>query len=311
MTLIQDKKEIILKCEKDEKTKNIPFSEFLETLNKYKYINFCQLCKEKNNSEKYYLCKTCSNNILCQECFSKHNKKDEIIEFKIDSTCKKHIYKYEKYCKICKENKCKFCLKEHDINHYKKDTLINFNLFDKKKLDILHKNIQNISEAKKKINEKVDIIINELKKKLELIENLKDKFFELLNMQEKFTKFVYQNYQQKLKECDLNYFIIKNLENQINFNILDFKINENDIIENKIKKIISYFNQNIKNQFQFINKELVIFQNDEIKNIYNIKDVNYQLETKFNFSVEDYFEFNELLFLFYNYNKIKFLSKKD
>ena len=64
-----NKKEISLKCEKEQKKKNIPFDEFFKTLNKYHEINCCQFCNNKNESQKYYLCKTCSNKILCEDCF--------------------------------------------------------------------------------------------------------------------------------------------------------------------------------------------------------------------------------------------------
>ena len=36
-----DNKEIQLKCEKEGKTKSIPFEEFFETINKYDDINCC------------------------------------------------------------------------------------------------------------------------------------------------------------------------------------------------------------------------------------------------------------------------------
>ena len=64
-----DKKQIILKCEKEGKTKNIDFKQFFEELKKYKIINCCQFCKKINKTQKYYLCKTCSNKILCETCY--------------------------------------------------------------------------------------------------------------------------------------------------------------------------------------------------------------------------------------------------
>ena len=83
-----NKKEIELKCEKEQKIKNIPFETFFETINKYKEINCCELCKNKNLSQNYYLCKLCSNKILCENCLNEHDKNHEIIKFKIDSTSK-------------------------------------------------------------------------------------------------------------------------------------------------------------------------------------------------------------------------------
>ena len=42
-----NKKEIQLICEKEKKTKNIPFETFFESIDKYKELNCCELCKIK------------------------------------------------------------------------------------------------------------------------------------------------------------------------------------------------------------------------------------------------------------------------
>ena len=69
LDLKMDKGEIQIKCDKERKTKDIPFEGFFGTIKKYEDINCCQFCRDKNSSQKYYLCKTCSNKILCQKCF--------------------------------------------------------------------------------------------------------------------------------------------------------------------------------------------------------------------------------------------------
>ena len=130
-----DKKEIQLKCEKEEKIENIPFKNFFKTLNKYKDINCCQLFKNKNPLQKYYLCTTCSNKVLCQKCFEVHNKDEDIIKLKIDSTCKKHNNPYESYCPICKENKCSYCEIDHDKKHEIEEILLKKKLLKKNELD--------------------------------------------------------------------------------------------------------------------------------------------------------------------------------
>jgi len=125
--LNMDKKEIQIECEKEEKTENIPFKDFFKTLIKYKDVNCCQFCKNKNPLQKYYLCISCSNKVLCQNCFEVHNKSDDIIKLKIDSTCKKHNNPFESYCPICKENKCSYCEIDHDKKHEKKEILLKKN----------------------------------------------------------------------------------------------------------------------------------------------------------------------------------------
>ena len=129
-----NKKEIQLICEKEKKTKNIPFETFFETIDKYKEMNCCEFCKNKNLSQIYYLCKECSNKILCENCFNEHEKKHEIIKFKIDSTCRKHYYPYESYCPKCKEHKCSYCSIDHDESHEKDEFWLKKNYLRKIKL---------------------------------------------------------------------------------------------------------------------------------------------------------------------------------
>ena len=125
MSLDLDKNEVILACEKEGKKKKISIKNFFDNLNIYENSNCCQLCKEKNLSQKYYLCKTCSNKIICKNCFEKHNKDDNIEKInKIDSICKKHFNQIESYCDICKEHKCSYCIPEHEEDHKSKEYLI-------------------------------------------------------------------------------------------------------------------------------------------------------------------------------------------
>ena len=207
-----DKKEIQLKCEKEGKTKNISFDKFFESLKEYADINCCQFCKKKNPSQKYYLCKTCSNKILCENCYEEHNKKDDIIKFKIDSTCRKHYNPYESYCPICKENKCSYCSIDHDENHEKDEFFLKKKLLKKNKLDGFKNTIKKIKNDKDKIKEKINSVIKELEEKIAFINNLKEKFFECLNMKLKFVELVLFNYEKKLKDFDANFFVINNLE---------------------------------------------------------------------------------------------------
>jgi len=147
-------KEIQLICEKEKKTKNIPFEEFFETIDKYKEMNCCEFCKNKNSSQIYFLCKTCSNKILCENCFNEHDKKHDMIKFQIDSTCKKHYKPYESYCPICKEHKCTYCSIDHDESHEKDEFLLKKKIFKKNKLDGFKTNIKRINDLKIEIEKK-------------------------------------------------------------------------------------------------------------------------------------------------------------
>ena len=228
-----DKKEVQIKCEKEGKTKEIPFEEFFETINKYNDINCCQFCKNKNPSQKYYLCKTCSNKILCQNCFEAHDKKDEVFKLKIDSTCKKHYSQYETYCPICKENKCSYCSIEHDERHEDKEILLKKKLFKKNKLDEFKNTIKKILNEKDKLEQKINLVIKELKEKIEIINNLKHQFLESLKMKVKFVQLILNNYEKKMEDYDIDFFLIKNLENQNRFNLLELNLNKNDSLDKK------------------------------------------------------------------------------
>ena len=153
-----------------------------------------------------------------------------------------------------------------------------------------------------------------MKKKIELINDLKEKFFEKLNMKIKFTNLVYQNYLQKFKNTDLNYYLIKNLENQIDFNLQDLKMSNENKLENKVEQIITYLNSNINNHFN--NKLENNFYEEGNNNVNEINingiDVNYKIERQFDFkNIIGFIDFNEELYAIYNLSKIKFISKND
>ena len=227
------KKEVELKCEKEEKIEKIPFKSFFKTIMKYNDINCCQFCKNKNPSHKYYLCTTCSNKVLCQNCFDIHNKNDDIIKLKYDSTCKKHNNPYERYCPICKENKCSYCSIDHDKNHEKEEILLKKKLLKKNELNAFKNTINQIKNNKNNIEEKINLVISELQEKIELLNKLKNKFFESLDMKLCFVELLLNNYEKKLENFDINYSIINNLENQMKFNLPNLEINKDTSLEKK------------------------------------------------------------------------------
>ena len=308
-----DKKEITLKCEKDQKIDIIPFQKFFDNINKYSNLNCCQLCKESNSSQKYFLCKTCSNKIICEKCFKNHRKDDEMMPIKIDSLCKKHFNQFESYCPICKENKCGYCSMEHEESHEEKEYALRHKMFKKNQLEYFDGNLKKIQNIKNKIEDKINSVINELNEKIELIEKLKNNFFESLNMQIKFTDLVYKNYMKKLKDFDLNYFVINNLENQMNFNLTELNIKNNDSLENKVQLVIDFINQNINTQFKLINKENMKYQNIEFNtnNIIDIKDLDYEVKKAFEFMAIGFFDLNVNLFSIYDEKSIKILDKRN
>ena len=307
-----NKKEIELKCVKEQKIKNIPFEKFFETIDKYKEMNCCELCNKKNLSQNYYLCKICSNKILCENCLNEHDKKHEIIKFKIDSTCKKHYNPYESYCPICKENKCSYCSIDHDENHEKEEFLLKKKLFKKNKLNGFKNNIKRINNLKCDIEQKLNSLVKELENQIKYLNNIKNKFFESLNMEIKFVELILDNYEKKLKDFDINYYLINNLENQINFNLTELDYKEDYSLDKKIENITSYLNKNLNSQFKLTNgknNQIQFIENNETKN--DIIEVNYEKKKVFNYEVIGFIDFNEYFFAVYSSYFIKLLSKEN
>ena len=314
MDLNIDKREIRLKCEKEGKTKDFPFENFLQIIKKYEDINCCKFCKRKNPSQKYYLCKTCSNKILCENCFSEHDKNDDVIKFEIDSTCKKHYHPFECYCPTCKENKCSYCSIDHEESHEKNEIPLKNKLIKKNKIDGLKNTIKKIKNDKDKIEQKMDLVIKELEEKLQFINNLKNKFFECLRMKIQFVELLLNNYEKKLENFNINYFIADNLERQININLLELNINENDSLDKKIQNISEYINENLNSKFSKDNEE-GICKIEKQKTIWgnDVTDVDFTNLKNFEFNnqIIGFLDFNKDLIIFYSSNEIYFISKYD
>ena len=307
-----DKKEVQLKCAKEGKTQNIPFEKFFTEIKKYADINCCELCKNIITSQNYYLCKTCSNKILCEKCFEEHNKKDDVIKFKIDSTCKIHYNPYESYCPICKENKCSYCSIDHDESHEKEEFFLKKKLFKKNKLDEFKKTIMAIKEEKNRIELKINSITKEPEEKINTLNELKNKFFESLNMKLKFVELVLNNYEKKIKDLDMNFTIINNLEKQINFNLTKLDLNYNDSLDKKIRNISNFLNKNLNSYFNFDNKEGKE-KNELIDNIWGneVSDVNFKKINEYKYDIKGLLDLNKYLLAFYSSNSIYIISKTN
>ena len=306
-----DKREIQLKCEKEGKTKDIPIETFFESIKKYEDINCCQFCKKKNPSQKYYLCKTCQNKILCENCFNEHNKNDDVIRFNIDSTCKNHYNPFESYCPICKEHICSYCSIDHDESHETKEITLKKKLFKKNKIDGFKNTIKKIKSDKDKIEKQINLVIQELEEKIKFLSDLKKNFFESLNMKMKFVELILYNYEKKLANLDINYFIINNLENQIKFNLLELNLNKNDSLDKKIENITNYLSKNLNSQFNFDNKANIENENPCNNFDNDITDVDYEKLKEFKGYVIGFLDFNKSLLALYSSKSIFFISKNN
>ena len=107
----------------------------------------------------------------------------------------------------------------------------------------------------------------------------------------------------------MNYFLINNLENQININLFELNLDINDSLEKKIEKATFYMKENLKNHFKINDNKL----NDiEINNeTGNIIDVDYEHKKVFDFQVSSILDFNKYLLTLINNQSIVFVSKNN
>ena len=69
-------------------------------------------------------------------------------------------------------------------------------------------------------------------------------FNKYLDIKLKFIEVVFQNYQEKLKEINLNYQIISNLKNEINFKVPYLNFNSYESLLEKVEKSFNFFEEN-------------------------------------------------------------------
>ena len=111
-----------------------------------------------------------------------------------------------------------------------------------------------------------------------------------------------------MKEFDINYYIIYNLKNIFNFNLLKLNLNENDSLFKKIENISSYINNHLNSKFTFDSKEI----NSIEKNL--ISEVDYELKKEvknLEKSLIGFIDFNKYLFVFYTSYSIQFILKEN
>ena len=118
-----------------------------------------------------------------------------------------------------------------------------------------------------------------------------------------------QNSGNNILDFDVNYFLINNLENQININLFELNLDINDSLEKKIEKATFYMKENLKNHFKINDNKL----NDiEINNeTGNIIDVDYEHKKVFDFQVSSILDFNKYLLTLINNQSIVFVSKNN
>ena len=215
------------KCENKHEGK-VLLENFIEESKKNSIFKIkCNKCqKEPDNKKKFDFCPKC-NILLCIDCSSSHDIEKEhktISLFGYDGCCFKHCNSFCYYCTVCAQNLCIYCLDEHKEHK-------NLNLFELNKKccayvdQEINKCIEQIGEIKNMKNEiikKIDDFIELKKKEIQLLLDVNETF----KFENKFN--------------NLNYNIIKNLENIYS----EFSKNNKEnfkIFLNKSNSLISLF----------------------------------------------------------------------
>ena len=232
---------IILKCNFCKKEPfGFNFTDFeinKKVINKKFYCDKCFKCMDYDYSYKKLVCQNCQYNY-------KALKNVSIPIYLKDYYCELHNQFYKYYLKYSKKGLCKNCLNEK----YKRGYFLE--KFDEEKINSLIKDKSIELEKEKNF-------LNSIRQKFKkCIKDLQVKFDELLNVKNS----IYEIKKNMIKNLELiknNYTLISNVQN-LKFNFMkDFYFDENDSIENKIKTIFKFFNneEDISNLYFDKNKE--------------------------------------------------------
>ena len=221
---------IQIECPNKHKEKKINLLNFFESGKKFSKedLKCCKEFKKDSNLELYY-CHDCKK-ILCQNCFSEHNKRHKIIFEELKNYfCKNHQSEYMAFCKGCIKNLCKECINDHTEHEIQEFDKIKPSKEDFKEI-IMKK--ESIILNIEKINKILDDYKDEFIQKIENLKNFynieKDLFEEIINC---YSKGIY------------NYEIIYNLKNITDFKLDDILfINSKDSFPDKTEKILKFFN---------------------------------------------------------------------
>ena len=251
-------------------------NELLQNL-KCKNCNFDSL----DVTNPFYYCPRC-NQLFCASCRSEHIHFLELVSLNyFDSTCIEHNKKFNYICLDCKCSCCVDCKDDYHIDH----------ILSKINNQKLNQNI--ISQIENKINEmknELNFNKNAIDGKIKELENkiieIKDKFLIYSNeINEEITLFknIIETYKNKEKEDDLNYEIIANVKNLLNFQPIKFNLETLKTIEQKYENkefFNDYFPYLDNEKREEKNKDYVLQL--EKSNAFNFesKFVNYSLMLK-------------------------------
>ena len=236
---------------------------------------YCANCENKNKVNKknlsniFYYCSNCYN-FFCLKHGQIHSSKENHKIFfnkKFDSTCIDHKEtSFVGYCFNHNKNYCFRC--EHfDENNQK---------FFEELNDAQIKNFENEMKKNEAILKEIEFSFNNYKRFFIELENNFLIFKENIIKKIEFMNDLIEFYKIKKIECDINYQMKANIENNF-FDLNQSKQKLTEFFYMQIKEIQNLITILKRNEIKYeldINKEIYIFNDFKIENMNNIKTIN-------------------------------------
>ena len=207
------------------------FDEFCNNLNGIK-DEFCHDCQRPLKNE-YYKC-FLHNIIICENCQENH-KNDGINELDkelMSFMCQNHNKQFFFYCENCQKDLCEEC----KIAHIKKKHIIK----DLKEYEFDFTNLNEIKEKiddfKEKGENNLDLLKNNFNKVVSNLENYYKIIEDIKKSSESFEKYNYKEVKNHEEFSKFNKIIMKDIDKIINYWEKNSKIDELNIMYNKMQK---------------------------------------------------------------------------
>ncbi len=196
--------------------------------------------KSEVNNNLFYKCCTCNIN-LCPLCKNKHeknyDKKHLIINYDIKNyLCNEHGERYIFHCKECNKDLCDNC--RYDDNHYSSYHKISF----------LYELAKKKENKMNQLRIKIDDLTKKIPKKTALINKV-------IGNYEAYYK-IANNIINSFEKKNMNFYILNNINNIIEYNDKIIKSIDKIIIEKNVEKKNKYFSEIY--QRMIINNEITL-----------------------------------------------------
>ena len=242
--------------------------------NKNNKINIikCKNCEEIDCSKLYY-CIKCYGFYCEKENHSLKEGHNILISInKIDSCCleeEHNNYNVNHFCFSHNKNICDRCtIDEHEKDNFKK-----FDFLKKKEIQLIQDNIKIAKDNLMNFLNNINLLISDLEKLIQEIKREFNVFKENKELEIKLSQDLINVYILKNKENNLNYQIIENVRNISFKNIPEFNLNKIETIKkeimNQFDKNFIEFKQSQKQQIKSFNENNLMYENERKVNIQN------------------------------------------